>query len=48
MEAFPGDVADIVGVGLCTIRFCRALLKRDGTLGQSRDELDGRAGVAAL
>jgi len=32
MEAFPGDVADIVGVGLCTIRFCRALLKADGTL----------------
>ncbi|MGO9964749.1 MAG: FGGY-family carbohydrate kinase [Acidimicrobiales bacterium] len=32
MEAFPGDVADIVGVGLCTIRFCRALLRSDGTL----------------
>ncbi|MGD0944376.1 MAG: FGGY-family carbohydrate kinase [Acidimicrobiales bacterium] len=32
METFPGDVADIVGVGLCTIRFCRALLKGDGTL----------------
>lgn len=32
MAAFPGDVHDIVGVGLCTIRFCRALLKADGTL----------------
>ncbi len=29
---FPGDVADIAGVGLCTIRYCRALLKADGTL----------------
>ena len=32
MAAFPGEVADIVGVGLCTIRFCRALLKSDGSL----------------
>jgi len=32
MQAFPGDVADIAGVGLCTIRFCRVLLKSDGTL----------------
>ncbi len=32
MEEFPGDIADIAGVGLCTIRFCRALLKSDGTL----------------
>jgi sugar (pentulose or hexulose) kinase len=32
MQAFSGDVADIVGVGLCTIRFCWALLKADGTL----------------
>ncbi|MGD0874289.1 MAG: FGGY-family carbohydrate kinase [Acidimicrobiales bacterium] len=32
MEAFPGSVSEIVGVGLCTIRFCRALLKGDGTL----------------
>ncbi|AVH55003.1 MULTISPECIES: FGGY-family carbohydrate kinase [Streptomyces] len=34
MAAFPGDPADIVGVGLCTIRFCRAVLKADGTLAQ--------------
>lgn len=34
MAGFPGDVADIVGVGLCTIRFCRAVLKADGTLAQ--------------
>lgn len=29
---FHGDPADIVGVGLCTIRFCRAMLRADGTL----------------
>ncbi|MER5890183.1 FGGY-family carbohydrate kinase [Streptomyces sp. NPDC001941] len=34
MAAFPGDVADIVGVGVCTIRFCRAVLAADGTLAQ--------------
>ena len=28
----PGDVADVVGIGLCTIRCCRALVRRDGTL----------------
>ncbi|MEV7324623.1 FGGY-family carbohydrate kinase [Streptomyces sp. NPDC093970] len=32
LAAFPYDTADIVGVGLCTIRFCRALLHADGTL----------------
>jgi len=32
MKEYPGDVADIVGVGLCTIRSCRALLRGDGTL----------------
>ncbi|WP_367124281.1 FGGY-family carbohydrate kinase [Streptomyces phytohabitans] len=34
MAAFPGDPADIVGVGLCTIRFCRAVLAEDGSLAQ--------------
>ncbi|RII15878.1 Autoinducer 2 kinase LsrK [Streptomyces sp. YIM 130001] len=34
MDAFPGDPADIAGVGLCTIRFCRAVLRDDGTLAQ--------------
>ncbi|MFD7921830.1 FGGY-family carbohydrate kinase [Streptomyces sp. NPDC059740] len=34
MAAFPGDTADIVGVGLCTIRFCRALLRADGSPAQ--------------
>lgn len=29
---FAGDVRDIVAVGLCTIRFCRALLDNDGRL----------------
>lgn len=32
MAAFPGKSTEIVGVGLCTIRFCRALLRTDGSL----------------
>lgn len=32
MAGFTGDPARIVGVGLCTIRFCRALLDDDGLL----------------
>lgn len=32
MEAFAGNKEDIIGIGLCTIRFCRCLLKSDGTL----------------
>ncbi len=32
LAQFRGDPADIVGVGLCTIRFCRAMLRADGTL----------------
>jgi sugar (pentulose or hexulose) kinase len=32
MASFPGDPADILGVGLCTIRCERAFLKRDGSL----------------
>ncbi len=34
LSKFDGDVNDIIGIGLCTIRFCRALLKADGTLAQ--------------
>lgn len=34
MADFPGDVAEIEGVGLCTIRFCRAILRADGSLAQ--------------
>jgi sugar (pentulose or hexulose) kinase len=34
LAAFPGDPGEIVGVGLCTIRFCRAMLRSDGTLAQ--------------
>jgi len=34
MARFPGDPADIVAVGLCTIRFCRALLTQDGSLAE--------------
>jgi sugar (pentulose or hexulose) kinase len=32
MNCFPGDAEDIIGLGLCTIRFCRVLLKGDGEL----------------
>jgi xylulokinase len=32
MARFPGNPADIAAVGLCTIRFCRALLAPDGSL----------------
>ncbi len=32
LDRFAGDRGRIVGVGLCTIRFCRALLAADGTL----------------
>lgn len=31
---FSGDRSRIVGVGLCTIRFCRAYLREDGTLAE--------------
>jgi sugar (pentulose or hexulose) kinase len=34
LAAFDGDVRDITGVGLCTIRFCRAMLRADGSLAQ--------------
>ncbi len=32
MKNFPGQKEEIIGLGLCTIRCCRALLKEDGTL----------------
>jgi sugar (pentulose or hexulose) kinase len=32
MERFPGRQEDIIGIGLCTIRCCRVLLKADGQL----------------
>ncbi|RKP48759.1 sugar kinase [Cohnella endophytica] len=32
MARFPGKPEDIIGMGLCTIRFCRVLLQADGTL----------------
>jgi sugar (pentulose or hexulose) kinase len=31
-DNFTGDVSQIVGVGLCTIRCCKAFLKADGSL----------------
>jgi len=34
MARFRGDPAEIVAVGLCTIRFCRALLTADGSLAE--------------
>ena len=32
LENFEGDPNDILAIGLCTIRCCRASLKEDGTL----------------
>jgi len=32
MERFSGDIKDILGMGLCTIRCCRTCLKEDGRL----------------
>ena len=44
MSEFEGDKKDILGVGLCTIRCCRAFLKRDGTLAAPiMDWMDVRA-----
>jgi sugar (pentulose or hexulose) kinase len=34
MAKFSGQPADIAAVGLCTIRFCRALLTADGSLAE--------------
>ncbi|MGJ0205148.1 FGGY family carbohydrate kinase [Leucobacter sp. gxy201] len=34
LAGFAGDPAEIRGLGLCTIRFCRAALRDDGTLAQ--------------
>ncbi|HJA11394.1 MAG TPA: sugar kinase [Candidatus Mediterraneibacter merdipullorum] len=34
MAKFEGNVEDIIGIGLCTIRCCRAYLKKDGSLAQ--------------
>ena len=46
MAAFPGDPSDIVGVGLCTIRFCRAVLRADGSLAQPvMSWMDARVGA---
>jgi sugar (pentulose or hexulose) kinase len=34
MSGFTGDVAQIVGVGICPIRCCKAFLKADGSLAE--------------
>jgi sugar (pentulose or hexulose) kinase len=34
MKQFKGNREDIVGIGLCTIRYCRAYLRQDGMLAQ--------------
>jgi sugar (pentulose or hexulose) kinase len=34
MAEFPHDVRDIVGVGICPIRCCKAFLKADGSLAE--------------
>jgi sugar (pentulose or hexulose) kinase len=49
LDRFEGDPAAIVGVGLCTIRFCRALLTEHGELAEPMlswmDERVGRPHV---
>lgn len=32
LDGFPGKVSEIAGIGLCTIRSCRVLLRNDGSL----------------
>ncbi len=34
MASFAGDVGEIVGIGLCTIRCCKAFLRADGSLAE--------------
>jgi sugar (pentulose or hexulose) kinase len=34
LDAFSGDMGAIVGVGLCTIRCCKAFLRADGSLAE--------------
>ena len=34
LDAFTGDPNEIVGVGLCTIRCCKAILRADGSLAE--------------
>ncbi len=34
LKKFEGNKEDILGIGLCTIRCCRALVKKDGSLAQ--------------
>lgn len=34
MKEFKGDVKDILGLGLCSIRCCRVFMKSDGTLAE--------------
>jgi len=34
MASFAGDVGEIVGIGLCTIRCCKAFLHADGSLAE--------------
>lgn len=51
MDRFGGDPAEVVGIGLCTIRFCRALMRPDGMLAEPllswMDERVARPHVAA-
>lgn len=46
LDTFDGDPADIRAVGVCGIRFCRALLREDGTLAQPMQSwMDDRVGA---
>lgn len=46
LSRFAGDVSEIVAVGLCTIRFCRAILDADGQLVEPMlSWMDARVGL---
>ncbi|WP_349898958.1 FGGY-family carbohydrate kinase [Parafrigoribacterium soli] len=45
LDRFTGDASEIVAVGLCTIRFCRAILDADGQLAEPMlSWMDSRVG----
>ncbi|WP_155838756.1 FGGY-family carbohydrate kinase [Arthrobacter castelli] len=46
LKDFGGSTSQIAGVGLCTIRFCRAMLRADGALAQPMlSWMDARVGA---
>ena len=48
LAGFAGDPREIIGVGLCTIRCCKAFLRADGSLARAGNELDGHPRLSAV